>query len=190
MKKLSLIVATTTEYGIGKNNTIPWNVPEELNNFKRITSDTIDKNKKNCIIMGKNTWASLPKKPLPNRINIVISSSLIGSIGDKNSSVVIINNILDAIKCANEREDIENIFIIGGEIVYNEIINNHIELIDKIYLSIVNDKYYECDKYINMEKIYKNFILNSENIHVLERYIFMIFDKKKTLIDDINEPVD
>jgi dihydrofolate reductase len=188
MKKVSLIVAATTEYGIGKGNTIPWNIPEELNNFKRITTDVIDKSKKNCIIMGRNTWASLPKKPLPNRVNIVVSSSLIGEgIGNKNSSVVIINNILDAIKCAKEREDIETIFIIGGGAVYNEMINNHIDMIDKIYLSIINDKYYECDKHINIENIYNNFIINSENIHILERYIFMIFDKKKTIID---EPVD
>lgn len=187
MKKISLIVATTTDYGIGMNNSIPWNIPEELNNFKRITSDTIDKSKKNCIIMGRNTWVSLPKKPLSNRINIVVSSSLIGSVGNKNSSVVIINNILDAIKYAKEREDIENIFIIGGEAIYNEMINNHIVIIDKVYLSVINDKYYKCDKYINMDRIYEYFNINSENIHVLERYIFMIFDKKKMIID---EPVD
>jgi len=187
MKKLSLIVAATTEYGIGQGNTIPWNIPEELNNFKKITSDVFDKNKKNCIIMGRNTWASLPKKPLPNRVNIVVSSTLIGTVGNKNSSVVIINNVLDAIKYAEEREDVESTFIIGGEVVYNEMINNHIEMIDKVYLSVINDKYYECDKFINIDRIYKYFNLNRENIHVLERYIFMIFDKKKEIID---EPVD
>jgi len=184
MKQIALIVASTTDYGIGKNNGIPWNVPEELNNFKKITSETQDKSKKNCIIMGRNTWASLPKKPLPNRLNIIVSSSLYGSIGNKNSSVVIINNILDAIKCAKEREDIETIFIIGGELIYNEMINNYLALIDKIYISIINDKYYECDKYINMEKIYEYFNFDKENIHILERYIFMIGNRNKKNIDE------
>ena len=58
MKDINLIVACTTNYGIGYNNSLPWNIPEELKNFKTITTDVINKEKKNCIIMGKNTWYS------------------------------------------------------------------------------------------------------------------------------------
>jgi dihydrofolate reductase len=181
---ISLIVAATTEYGIGKDNNLPWDIPEELNNFKRITSNVIDKSKKNSIIMGKNTWMSLPNKPLRNRLNIIVSTTLIGSDG---SDVVIVNSVLDAIKYAKERRDIENTFIIGGEAIYNNVINNHISIIDKIYLSIITDKYYECDKFINMNRIYEYFNINSENIHVLERYMFMILDRKNKIVD---EPVD
>lgn len=184
---ISLIVAATTEYGIGKDNNLPWDIQEELNNFKRITSNVIDKSKKNCIIMGRNTWMSLPKKPLPNRLNIIVSTTLIGSDSSEDSDVVIVNSILGAIKYAKEREDIENIFIIGGEAIYNHVINNHISIIDKIYLSIITDKYYECDKFINMNRIYEYFNINSENIHVLERYMFMILDRKNKIVD---EPVD
>jgi dihydrofolate reductase len=184
MKKVALIVATSTDYGIGYDNNIPWNIPEELNNFKKITSETQDNTKKNCIIMGRNTWTSLPKKPLPNRINIVVTSNLIGSVGNNNSSVIIINNIVDAIKYAKKREDIETIFIIGGELVYNEMINNHLALINKVYISIINDKYYKCNKYINMERIYEYFHIDKENIHIMERYIFMIGDRKNKIIEE------
>ena len=72
-KDLSIIVASTLEYGIGYKNKLCWNIPEELKNFKNITSNCFNKNTKNCVIMGKNTWYSLPKAPLQNRINIIIS---------------------------------------------------------------------------------------------------------------------
>ena len=62
----SLIVCFDSNYGIGKNNTIPWKLSSDLKRFKELTLN-------NIVIMGKNTWTSLPKKPLQNRINIVIS---------------------------------------------------------------------------------------------------------------------
>ena len=77
-KDINIIVATSTNYGIGYDNKMCWNIPEELNKFKEITTEVIDKTKKNCIIMGKNTWYSLPKKPLINRINIIKNLMLMG----------------------------------------------------------------------------------------------------------------
>ena len=61
-----ILVATSPEGVIGKDNTIPWYYPEDLKRFKRLT---IGKN----VIMGRNTWESLPIKPLPERRNIVIT---------------------------------------------------------------------------------------------------------------------
>jgi len=72
---LSLIVASTNLGGIGYNNMIPWYIQDDLINFKYITSNTIDKNKKNVVIMGKNTWDSLSRKPLPNRINLILTTN-------------------------------------------------------------------------------------------------------------------
>ena len=63
-----ILVATSPEGVIGKNNTIPWYYSEDLKRFKRLT---IGK----TVIMGRNTWESLPIKPLPERRNIVITRS-------------------------------------------------------------------------------------------------------------------
>ena len=63
-----LIVALTPNLVIGKDNTIPWYVTEDLQLFKKLTSQ-------NIIIMGRKTYESLPKKPLPNRCNIVLTSN-------------------------------------------------------------------------------------------------------------------
>ena len=64
-----IITAIDQNNGIGKNNSIPWNLPKDLKHFKDITENSF-------VIMGRNTWNSLPKKPLPNRINIIISSTI------------------------------------------------------------------------------------------------------------------
>lgn len=68
---ISLVVARDRNGAIGKDNTIPWRAPEDLAFFQRETSH-------GALIMGRNTWESLPVKPLKNRLNLVVSSSLTG----------------------------------------------------------------------------------------------------------------
>ena len=66
--KLHLIYARAANGVIGKDNTLPWHLPEDLAHFKRTTLG--------CpVIMGRKTWDSLPPKfrPLPGRLNIVIT---------------------------------------------------------------------------------------------------------------------
>ena len=64
---MHLIVAVNQKNVIGKNNNIPWHISEDLKNFKEVTNN-------NIIVMGRKTYESLPQKPLPNRINVVITS--------------------------------------------------------------------------------------------------------------------
>ena len=64
---LSLVVARDRNGAIGKDGDIPWHAPEDLAFFQRETTG-------GAIIMGRNTWDSLPYKPLKNRLNIVVSS--------------------------------------------------------------------------------------------------------------------
>ncbi|MYM83607.1 dihydrofolate reductase [Duganella sp. FT50W] len=65
MSKLTIIVATDAQRGIGINNTLPWKLPEDLAHFKRTTSG-------HPIIMGRKTFDSIGR-PLPNRRNIVVT---------------------------------------------------------------------------------------------------------------------
>jgi len=65
---ISLMVACARNRAIGKDNTIPWHAPEDLKAFQRETLG-------GAIIMGRNTWDSLPFKPLKSRLNIVVSSN-------------------------------------------------------------------------------------------------------------------
>ena len=69
---INIIVAVSKNYGIGKNNDLPWFFKNDLKHFASLTKNT----KNNALIMGKNTWESIPIKPLPKRHNLILSSSL------------------------------------------------------------------------------------------------------------------
>ena len=70
----TIIVARNSTNGIGMNNSIPWETnKEDLKFFQRMTTN-------NIVIMGRNTWESLPNKPLKNRINIVLTSEPIAGV--------------------------------------------------------------------------------------------------------------
>lgn len=64
---LTLIVARARNGAIGRNGTIPWHAPEDLRAFQRETLG-------GALIMGRATWDSLPRKPLPQRLNIIVTS--------------------------------------------------------------------------------------------------------------------
>jgi dihydrofolate reductase len=72
--KLTLIVAATRAHGIGKGGTLPWRLPKEMAYFARVTTHAPE-GTMNAVVMGRNTWESIPLKfrPLRRRANIVIS---------------------------------------------------------------------------------------------------------------------
>ena len=111
-----ILVATSPEGSIGKDNTIPWHYSEDLKRFKRLT---VGKN----IIMGRKTWESLPKKPLPDRRNIVITRSSI-------DNVECFNSINDAVSACEG-----DIWFIGGAGIYEEAMS----LADCIDMTLVPD---------------------------------------------------
>jgi len=180
MKDINLIVATSINYGIGYDNKMCWNIPDELKHFKKITTTVVDEKKKNCVIMGKNTWFSLPKAPLKDRINIVISGNnydtLTKTIGS--DEVIVLKSINDALLYININENIESAFIIGGAQLYNDFLNNYIEHIKYVYMSIVVDKQYECDKFIASNIIFNNFEFEKNIAQQNNKYISMIGKNK------------
>ena len=74
MSRLTIIVAATKANGIGINGSLPWRLPKEMKYFAQVTSNAVD-GRRNAVIMGRNTWESIPKKhrPLSNRYNIILS---------------------------------------------------------------------------------------------------------------------
>lgn len=122
---MKLIVAMCQKTrGIGYKNTLPFNMQNEMKRFKKLTIG----NGNNAIIMGRKTWLSLPKKPLPNRSNIVISSNL-------NSSESTIYK--DPTSVLKYKSKYENIWVIGGSNLYRFYLEAN--LIDEIYLTEIID---------------------------------------------------
>jgi len=101
--EIHLIWAQDYNGGIGKNGQLPWHIPEDLKNFKKITIGS-------TIIMGRKTWDSLPFKPLPNRRNIILSKKVI-------KDIEVYHNIDECIDTLR-KESTPKIFVIGGASIY------------------------------------------------------------------------
>ena len=172
---MNIIVAATKNMGIGLENKLPWHLKNELKYFKRKTVG----NYNNLIVMGKNTWLSLPTKPLPLRYNCVLSTSL--------------NNVpKDTIVVSNKKEfesfvsksNFSKIWIIGGESIYKQFI--HEDYVKNIYLTqIYND--FKCDTFF--PEIPENFYLKRQSSMKVENninYKYKLFSRKN-IFDIENE---
>jgi len=118
-----LIAAMAENRVIGRNNAMPWSVKGNLAHFKKMTMGF-------PCIMGRKTWESLPKKPLPGRLNIIISNS----INENSQDVKTFPSLSSAIELCS---DYEKIFICGGESVYNQAM----PLANKIDLTLIPGQY-------------------------------------------------
>ena len=137
----NIILATDEKNGLGKENSIPWDVPKDVELFKSLTSSLCGINK--VVIMGYNTMKSLRNGYLKNRINIIITSKIIQNNPD-NETLYYVSNFNEALNCAYSLvgKDASRIWVIGGAVVYNTAIN-HPDL-NLIYHSKINGNY-ECD---------------------------------------------
>jgi dihydrofolate reductase len=193
-KDINIIVATSTNYGIGYDNKMCWHIPEELKHFKNITTTVEDKKKRNCVIMGKNTWYSLPKRPLVDRINIIISSAdydkISQEVRDDGDNVRVFKNIEDAFKYVEETEEIESAFIIGGAQLYNECLDKYVENIRYMYMTIVYDKKYDCNKYVAANVIFNNFRFEKKDVYKCDKKYITMKGNNKGIRYPRDEPAD
>lgn len=140
--KYNIIVAMCNERGIGIKNKLPWNLPGDLRRFSKLTIG----NNNNAIIMGKNTWLSLPKKPLPKRDNLILSTTLqmsdIQNNTDASNNTYIFNNVNDCLKHCKDKY--ETVWIIGGQQIYDYFIKRNI--IDYYYVTFIDKEFY-CDTF-------------------------------------------
>jgi len=139
---ISAIVGINKYNGIGNKGSMPWYFPEDLKYFQHITKTTMDKQKKNAILMGRNTMNSLPRFPLGGRINVCISTTVTYHV-DK--SILFYTSFDDAITDLMSRGDeVENIFIIGGSMLYKACLEH--KDFKYLYLNELNDTS-ECDTF-------------------------------------------
>lgn len=128
MKNISIIVAIAQNYAIGKDNRLLWHISNDLIRFKRITQG-------HPVIMGKKTFESLPKAPLPNRSNIVLTDVP----GEKIEGCTMAYSIKEALEMC---DDAHECFIIGGGSVYRQCM----PYADKLYITRIN-KDFEGDTF-------------------------------------------
>ena len=157
--KINAIVAVDENWGIGKDGTMPWpRLSEDLKNFKKLTDDSV-------IVMGKNTWLSLPKRPLPNRDNVIVTRTLEEESdfvtklsGDPKSIITKLKQTFDS-----------DIWIIGGSEIYRQFL----PLCNSVYITRIHGDY-ECDtkfpktileRYFVLDYIEDSIVDNDVEIH-------------------------
>lgn len=145
-----MIAAISDNFVIGNKGDIPWYIPEDFKLFKFYTQNK-------PIIMGKKTWDSLPKKPLPNRENIVISKKNV------EDNCTTFDNIEDAI---NYCSDYDEVFIIGGQTIYEQFLPKA----DYLYISHVKGEY-EGDTFFPK--------FNKDNYEIIEEIEYEDFTFRK-----------
>lgn len=123
----ALIVAMTKDHVIGKDNDMPWHLPEDLKLFKEKTSGHI-------IAMGRKTYESIGR-PLPNRENFVITRS-----GKDIEGCKVFSSVEECLKAAKEYD--KKLFFIGGGQIYADVV----DMVDELHISYVKEDY-EGDTY-------------------------------------------
>jgi dihydrofolate reductase len=133
---MEMIVAMCKNNGIGKDNQLVWNIPEDLMYFLRMTKNSI-------VIMGYNTYLSIPEKyrPLPYRLNIVLTMNK--SILGKTSDQLIFSNKEDIPKYIEEyKNKYLKCFVIGGQQIYKQFLDQ----VDLLHITYI-EKHFDCDSY-------------------------------------------
>ena len=130
---ISLIAAISQNNVIGKNNDLPWHLPDDMKYFMQTT-------KGHHVIMGRKNYDSIPEKfrPLPNRINIVVTRQQ----GLQAPNCIIVNAIEKGLELARQHGETEA-FIIGGSEIYHQgfALANRLYLTE-IHATIEGDTYF------------------------------------------------
>lgn len=137
----AIIVAVDQEFGIGKNGTLPWNLPGEIKHFKEITTASYTSHE-NVVIMGRKTWDSIPSgfRPLPRRLNIVLSRRIDQCFPQ---GVLKTQSLDEALLLLGSRQN-GKVFVIGGAELFESAIG-HPDC-REIYLTQIHASF-SCDRF-------------------------------------------
>ena len=146
---MEIVVAMTSNHVIGQNGDMPWHLPADLVHFKELTSG-------HAIIMGRRTWESIGK-PLPNRLNIVVTRQKDYAAED----VTVVHSLEDGIVAAGT----QRIFLVGGGEMYKEALpiasKMHITRIDALIdgdtkFPEIDESIWQCKSRVNRSADEKN----------------------------------
>ncbi len=133
---ITIIVATALDGAIGSKGDLLWHLSGDLKRFKSITSG-------HAVVMGRKTWESLPKRPLPGRFNVVLSSSPEFDA----PGAALASSLNEAIEKARADENSDgDIFIIGGASIYRQAL----PYADMIDLTVVEARYPHADAWFRI----------------------------------------
>lgn len=168
-----IVACLDEEHGIGKNNTIPWKSPQDMVWFRKLTEFFFEEGKQNAVIMGRNTWESLPRA-LPGRLNIVLTKNPLVFKGytSYEKECIYYKDLAGAIAYLRKRRDIGRIYVIGGQAVYKQAI--FLPEVSEMYLTTIKGKY-NCDRFFPVKGaldsgFVKHHLVASDSVHKIVCY--------------------
>ena len=161
---ISMSVAVDEKMGIGKENDLLAHISPDLKYFKRITKGKV-------VIMGYNTYLSLPKRPLPDRHNVVVTRKDVEIEG-----VTFLHSIEEVLEWIKQRDSKEEIFIIGGASIYKQML----PYANRLYITHIFESF-EADTFF--PDITEDWKLVSafgtkENITHEHKHMFTIYERR------------
>ena len=160
---LTLVASIGLNRELGRKGDLCWHIREDLRHFKAITTG-------GAVVMGRKTWESLPRKPLPDRLNIVISRSGF----DAGPGAVIARSLEEAVKAAGDLP----IYIIGGASVYSQALPEA----DRLELTAIEAADAEADTFFPevSEKIWTQ-VKRSEPMETPDglKFRYLTYERKK-----------
>ena len=132
---ISIIVAVAENYAIGKKGDLLCHMPADLKHFKTITSG-------HTVMMGERTFLSLPKHPLPNRRNIVLTD-VQGKTFEGAETVYSIDEMIELVEGQKSKVESDEAFVIGGGMVYRQMM----ERADKLYITHIHHSWEDADTF-------------------------------------------
>lgn len=156
---ISIIAVVGKNRAIGRNNQLLWSLPEDMKHFQE---KTIGK----TVVMGDRTFESIGS-PLPGRKNIVVTK-----LPDFNAAGVEIKNSLEEL-LEKAKESLEEIFIIGGGMIYNL----SLPYADKLYLTVVEDAPADADTFFPDYSEFKNVISREDHDNGQYKFSFLELTK-------------
>ena len=152
--------------GIGKDGSMPWYLPADLQYFKEVTTHS-KPGTKNVCIMGRKTWESIPDKfrPLSNRINVILSTTLDeGELRSKHKSddIYVFNmGLKEALVALAIIDNIDKIFVIGGRSLLVEAMN--LPNLHHVYVTHIHDIDFKCDTFVSLDNLNDRVIYNKDD---------------------------
>ena len=126
--KIVIISCLNFNRAIGHKNKLLYHLKNEMKHFKQTTYHLNDIHKQNAVLMGRKTFLSMGSKPLKDRQNIIISknSEHFLKTHKKNKSILLFNEIDKSIDYCKKQGNIETLYVIGGQGIYQYFIDNHL----------------------------------------------------------------
>ncbi|KAF6025085.1 DHFR [Bugula neritina] len=145
-KNFSVVVACCDQLGIGHGGSLPWQLKEDMQFFRKLTTKCAN-GKQNAVIMGRKTYFSIPEKfrPLKNRVNIVLSRASTLDIPESVYHAKDFNSALDLLGSDSLKESLDRVFVIGGSAIYQEAFQS--QHLYRVYLTRIY-KSFQCDVFL------------------------------------------